>query len=57
MGLFSRKPKIDMDFTESGRRSMYFSFSDIEQNSCSFVDNVSQEEERQASIDRCKARL
>ncbi|MCI8566016.1 MAG: hypothetical protein HFI39_06840 [Lachnospiraceae bacterium] len=57
MGLFSRTPKIDMDFTECGRRSMYFSFSDIEQSSRSFVDNVSQEEERQASIDRCKARL
>ncbi|MCI8454663.1 MAG: hypothetical protein HFE84_08635 [Lachnospiraceae bacterium] len=39
---------LDMDFKERGRKSMYFGFSDIEKNSRSFVDNVSQEEERQA---------
>ena len=32
---------LDMDFKERGRKSMYFGFSDIEQNSKSFVDNVS----------------
>ncbi|MCI8529722.1 MAG: hypothetical protein HFH82_11330 [Lachnospiraceae bacterium] len=38
---------VNVDFSERGRNGMYFSFSDVEQNSKSFVDNVSQEEERQ----------
>lgn len=51
---------LDMDFTERGRKSAYFSFSDVEQNSHSFVDNVSQEEERQqfmAFVEKYKAKL
>ena len=51
---------LDMDFKERGRKSMYFGFSDIEQNSKSFVDNVSQEEERQkfmAFIEKYQAKL
>ena len=39
---------------------MYFGFSDIEQNSKSFVDNVSQEEERQkfmAFMEKYRAKL
>lgn len=51
---------LDMDFQERGRKSMYFGFSDIEQNSKSFVDNVSQEEERQkfmAFIENYRAKL
>lgn len=51
---------LDIDFSERGRSSMYFGFSDIEQNSRSFVDNVSQEEERQnliAFIEKYRAKL
>ncbi len=36
-----------MTFVERGRNSIYFSFSDVEKDSKSFVSNVSQEEERQ----------
>ena len=43
-----RDATLDMDFKERGRKSMYFGFSDIERDSRSFVDNISQEEERQA---------
>lgn len=38
---------LDMDFSQPGRSCTYFRFSDVEKNSHSFVDNVSQEEERQ----------
>lgn len=51
---------LDMDFSQRGRKSMYFGFGDIEQNSRSFVDNVSQEEERQqfmAFIEKYRAKL
>ena len=43
-----RKNTWEMYFAERGRNSMYFTFDDIGQNSKSFVDNISQEEERQA---------
>ena len=49
-----------MDFSERGRKSMYFGFGDIGQNSKSFVDNVSQEEERQkliAFVEKYRAKL
>lgn len=55
-----RENTLDMDFAERGRKSMYFSFGDIERDSRSFVDNISQEEERQAFIaftERYKAKL
>lgn len=55
-----RENSLDMDFSQRGRRSMYFGFRDIEQNSHSFVDNVSQEEERQqfiAFIEKYRAKL
>ncbi len=55
-----RENTLDMDFSKRGRGSMYFSFGDIEQNSRSFVDNVSQEEERQqfmAFIEKYRAKL
>ena len=55
-----KETTLEMDFTERGRSSMYFSFSDVEQNSHSFVDNVSQEEERQAImvfLEKYKAKL
>lgn len=55
-----RENTLDMDFSQRGRSSMYFSFGDIEQNSRSFVDNVSQEEERQqfmAFIEKYRAKL
>ena len=55
-----RENTLDMDFAQRGRRSMYFSFGDIGQNSHSFVDNVSQEEERQqfmAFIEKYRAKL
>ncbi|MBD5541640.1 MAG: hypothetical protein HDR00_10720 [Lachnospiraceae bacterium] len=55
-----RENTLDMDFSQRGRRSMYFSFGDIGQNSHSFVDNVSQEEERQqfmAFIEKYRAKL
>lgn len=55
-----RESTLDMDFSERGRGSMYFSFTDVEQNSKSFVDNVSQEEERQAFmafIEKYRAKL
>ena len=55
-----KETTLEMDFTERGRSSMYFSFSDVEQNSHSFVDNVSQEEERQALMvfrEKYKAKL
>lgn len=42
-----KEQTLEMTFQERGRKSMYFSFSDKEQNSQSFVDNVSQEDERQ----------
>lgn len=45
-----RENTWEIYFAECGRSSMYFSFDDIEQNSKSFVDNVSQEEERQALV-------
>lgn len=51
---------LDMDFSERGRKSMYFGFDDIEQNSKSFVSNVSQEEERQkliAFVEKYRAKL
>lgn len=51
---------LDMDFSQRGRKSMYFGFGDKEQNSRSFVDNVSQEEERQqfmAFIEKYRAKL
>ena len=51
---------LDMDFSERGRKSMYFGFGDIGQNSKSFVDNVSQEEERQkliAFVEKYRAKL
>ena len=55
-----RENTLDMDFSKRCRGSMYFSFGDIEQNSRSFVDNVSQEEERQqfmAFIEKYRAKL
>ena len=55
-----RENTLDMDFSKRGRGSMYFSLGDIEQNSRSFVDNVSQEEERQqfmAFIEKYRAKL
>ena len=55
-----RENTLDMDFSKCGKGSMYFSFGDIEQNSRSFVDNVSQEEERQqfmAFIEKYRAKL
>ncbi len=55
-----RENTLDMDFSQRGRGSMYFSFGDVEQNSRSFVDNVSQEEERQqfmAFIEKYRAKL
>lgn len=55
-----REDSLDMDFSQRGRRSMYFGFRDVEQNSHSFVDNVSQEEERQqfiAFIEKYRAKL
>lgn len=55
-----RDQYLDMDFSERGRKSMYFGFSDIEKNSRSFVDNVSQEEERQkfmAFVEKYRAKL
>ena len=55
-----KESNLDMDFSERGRRSMYFGFSDIGQNSKSFVDNVSQEEERQkliAFVEKYRAKL
>ena len=51
---------VNEDFSERGRNGMYFSFSDVEQNSKSFVDNVSQEEERQkldTFFERYRAKL
>ncbi len=51
---------LDMDFSERGRKSMYFGFDDIEKNSKSFVDNVCQPEERQlliSFIEKYQARL
>ncbi len=55
-----RENTWEIYFAERGRSSMYFSFDDIEQNSKSFVDNVSQEEERQALVaftEKYKAKL
>lgn len=55
-----REYTLDMDFSQRGRKSMYFSFSDIEKNSRSFVDNISQEEERQkfmAFIEKYRSKL
>lgn len=55
-----KEDSMDMDFSTRGRRSMYFDFGDIEQNSKSFVDNVSQAEERQKLIsflEQYKAKL
>lgn len=43
-----RENTWEIYFSERGRNSMYFTFDDVGQNSKSFVDNVSQEEERQA---------
>lgn len=45
-----KEDTLEMYFSERGRNSIYFSISDIGQNSHSFVDNVSQEEERQNFI-------
>ncbi len=42
-----REDTLEMTFVERGRNSIYFSFSDVEKDSKSFVSNVSQEEERQ----------
>ncbi len=55
-----KESNLDMDFSERGRKSMYFGFGDIGQNSRSFVDNVSQEEERQkliAFVEKYRAKL
>lgn len=55
-----REDTLDMDFSERGRKSMYFNFGDIERDSRSFVDNISQEEERQAFmafVEKYKAKL
>ena len=55
-----KESNLDMDFSERGRKSMYFGFGDIGQNSKSFVDNVSQEEERQkliAFVEKYRAKL
>lgn len=55
-----REDTLDMDFSERGRQSMYFNFGDIERDSRSFVDNISQEEERQAFmafVEKYKAKL
>lgn len=55
-----KENSMSMDFKERGRNSTYFSFDDVEQNSHSFVDNVSQEEERQkfmAFIETYKTKL
>lgn len=55
-----REDTLDMDFSERGRKSMYFNFGDIERDSHSFVDNISQEEERQAFmafVEKYKAKL
>ena len=55
-----KESNLDMDFSERGRKSMYFGFGDIGPNSKSFVDNVSQEEERQkliAFVEKYRAKL
>lgn len=55
-----KESNLDMDFSERGRKSMYFGFGDIGQNSRSFVDNVNQEEERQkliAFVEKYRAKL
>ena len=41
---------LDMIPAERGRSMMYFGFGDISSNSRSFVDNISQEAERQELI-------